>query len=182
VLGGASLGANVSLIVATAHPERVRAMVLEMPVLERAVPAAAMAFVPLLLTLHYAAPLVRLARRLLPHRSPIELLDAALAPVRLPPEVTAAVLHGILVGHVAPTVDQRRSITVPTLIIAHGGDLIHPFSDAQSLAGQLPVSQVIRAHSPIELRLRPERLSRSIEDFLDAHVTGDGGGRIDRPA
>src|SRR5271167_4422607 len=40
VLGGISLGANVSLFAATRHPARVRALVLEMPVLERAVPAA----------------------------------------------------------------------------------------------------------------------------------------------
>ena len=43
VLGGLSLGANVSLFAASRHPERVRALVLEMPVLEWAVPAAAMA-------------------------------------------------------------------------------------------------------------------------------------------
>ena len=42
VLGGISLGANVSLFAAAYHPERVLALVLEMPVLERAVPAAAM--------------------------------------------------------------------------------------------------------------------------------------------
>ena len=40
-LGGISLGANVSLYTAAHHPERVRAMVLEMPVMEWAVPAAA---------------------------------------------------------------------------------------------------------------------------------------------
>src|SRR5512144_2484370 len=33
VLGGLSLGANVSLFAASQHPERVRALVLEMPVL-----------------------------------------------------------------------------------------------------------------------------------------------------
>jgi pimeloyl-ACP methyl ester carboxylesterase len=182
VLGGASLGANVSLMVATTHPELVRAMVLEMPVLERAVPAAAMAFVPLLLAMHYAAPVVRLARRLLPHRSSVALVDTALAPVRLPPEVTAAILHGILVGHVAPTIDQRRRIEVPTLLIAHRGDLIHPFSDARNLARQLPAAELVRARNAIELRLRPERLSSCIERFLDAHFAVGSGQVIDRPA
>ena len=46
VLGGISLGANVSLFAATRYPERAQALVLEMPVLERAVPAAALVFVP----------------------------------------------------------------------------------------------------------------------------------------
>ena len=41
VLGGISLGANVSLFTAARHPDRVRALVLEMPVLERAVPVSA---------------------------------------------------------------------------------------------------------------------------------------------
>ena len=36
VLGGISLGANVSLFAATRYPERTRALILEMPVLERA--------------------------------------------------------------------------------------------------------------------------------------------------
>src|SRR6476620_11828959 len=56
VLGGMSLGSNVSLFAATQQPDRVRALVLEMPVLERAVPPAAMFFAPLLLLVHYGEP------------------------------------------------------------------------------------------------------------------------------
>ena len=52
-LGGLSLGANVSLFTAVEHPTRVRGLVLEMPVMEWAVPSAAMAFVPMLLAAHY---------------------------------------------------------------------------------------------------------------------------------
>ena len=55
VLGGLSLGANVSLLAATRSPSRVRGLVLEMPVLERAAPAVALTFVPFLLGLHYRA-------------------------------------------------------------------------------------------------------------------------------
>ena len=40
------------------RPERVRALVLEMPVLEWAVPSAAMTFVPILLAAHYGRPLM----------------------------------------------------------------------------------------------------------------------------
>ena len=46
VLGGMSLGANVSLFAASREPDRVRGLLLEMPVLERAVPTAAMLFAP----------------------------------------------------------------------------------------------------------------------------------------
>ncbi|MBK7321562.1 MAG: alpha/beta hydrolase [Candidatus Microthrix sp.] len=49
VLGGLSLGANVSLFAAVEHPERVQGLVLEMPVLEWAVP-----FSPLCLRAHVA--------------------------------------------------------------------------------------------------------------------------------
>ena len=61
MVGGVSLGANVSLLVAAQAPERVQAMVLEMPVLEWAVPAAAITFVPMLFAVHFARPLVRQA-------------------------------------------------------------------------------------------------------------------------
>ena len=59
VIGGVSLGANVSLLVTALAPERVEGLVLEMPVLEWAVPAAAITFVPMLLAVHFARPLVR---------------------------------------------------------------------------------------------------------------------------
>ena len=49
VLGGVSMGTNVSLMATVAAPERVRGLILEMPVLEWAAPAAALVFLPLLL-------------------------------------------------------------------------------------------------------------------------------------
>src|SRR5215218_9132234 len=47
VVGGTSLGANVTLEVASAAPERLRGMVVEMPVLDNALLACAVAFTPL---------------------------------------------------------------------------------------------------------------------------------------
>ena len=44
VIGGLSLGANVSYEVALRHPERVRALVLEMPVFARGVPVGRVFF------------------------------------------------------------------------------------------------------------------------------------------
>jgi pimeloyl-ACP methyl ester carboxylesterase len=63
VLGGVSLGTNVSLLATVQAPERVRGLVLEMPVLEWAAPAAALVFAPLLLEVHYARAVLRLASR-----------------------------------------------------------------------------------------------------------------------
>jgi pimeloyl-ACP methyl ester carboxylesterase len=47
VLGGTSLGANVSLEAAVFAPERVQGLLIEMPVLDNAVEAGILAFAPL---------------------------------------------------------------------------------------------------------------------------------------
>ncbi len=83
------------------------------------------------------------------------------------PEAIGAVLHGILVGPVAPEIEERRAITAPTLIIGHANDLIHPFSDAENLAQQVPNARLVQARSMFELRFAPERLTREIARFLD---------------
>ena len=169
VLGGLSLGANVSLLAATTNPERVRGLVLEMPVLERAAPAVALTFVPLLLALHYAnlpARLLTGAMRHLP-RTHFGPLDSVLDAASLEPDLMAAILHGVLLGPVTPTYEQRVAIDAPTLVLAHRNDFIHPFSDARALVGQIPWSQLVPARSPLELRLRPHRLTGEIATFLD---------------
>ncbi len=169
IIGGVSLGANVSLHMAVRAPERVTALVLEMPVLEWAVPAAAMLFTPLVVGLHYARPLFAglsvLAKRF--PRTPIAALNSAVRGFSAPPEVLAAILHGVLVGPVAPSGRERSQIKAPAIVIAHRRDLIHPFSDAENLVGQLPDAELVAAHSSAELRLRPDRLTDEIAAFLD---------------
>lgn len=167
-VGGVSLGANVTLHVAVQAPERVTALVIEMPVLEWATPAAASLFVPLLLAVSFARPIFRAATALVRRlpRTGIDPLDSVLGTFSMEPEQIAAVLHGILVGPVAPEIEERRAITVPTLIIGHERDLIHPFSDAENLAEQIPHARLVEAHSMFELRLCPERLTREITQFL----------------
>jgi len=169
VVGGMSLGANVSLFAATQQPDRVRALVIEMPVLERAVPSAALLFVPLLLLVHYAQPLLRLTSAALRRVPPTRFgsLNSFVHAASLPPDSMAALLHGVLVGPVSPTQEQRLQIVAPALVLAHSNDLLHPFNDAASLAKQLPNATLVRARSPLELRLRPGRLTDAIADFLD---------------
>ncbi len=169
VLGGISLGANASLFVAARYPERVRALVLEMPVLERAVPVAALLFAPMILLAHYGRSVMSVTSGLLAGvpRTPFGPLNSLLNAATLPPETIAAVLHGVLVGPVAPTQEQRRAIAAPTLVLAHRNDLIHPFDDAAHLVEQLPQGVLLRARSPVELRLRPQRLTQEIVTFLE---------------
>jgi len=168
VLGGISLGANVSLFAAAHHPERVQALVLEMPVLERAVPAAAMVFVPMVLAAHYGRRLLDVTSGLVRRvpRTRLGPLNSVLNALSMPPDAISAVLHGVLVGPVAPTQEQRRAIAVPTLVLAHRSDLIHPFDDAVGLVARMPDAVLVRARSPLELRLQPGRLTREIVAFL----------------
>jgi len=169
VVGGVSLGANVTLQVAVQSPDRVQGLLIEMPVLEWAVPVAALMFVPALLGVHYAAPVVRAVAATARHlpRTGIPALDSVLTTLTLEPEEAAAVLHGMLVGPITPTYEERHTITVPTLVIGHKIDFIHPFTDADHLARQLPSARLLQARSLLELRVAPERLTAEIADFLD---------------
>ena len=103
VVGGTSLGANTTLELAAVAPERLRGMVIEMPVLDNAIPACAAAFTPLLFA----------------------------------------------------------------LVIGHPRDPVHPFSDADQLAGELSNARLIDANSIVELRVRPARLTAKIAEFVD---------------
>ena len=59
VIGGTSLGANATLEAAAAAPDRVRGMLIEMPVLDNALLGCAIAFTPLLVGLTFGAPVAR---------------------------------------------------------------------------------------------------------------------------
>src|SRR4051795_7549930 len=63
VVMGTSLGANTTLEVASLAPERLRGMVVEMPVLDNALLGCAVAFTPLMLGLTFGAPVAMLLAR-----------------------------------------------------------------------------------------------------------------------
>ena len=56
---------------------------------------------------------------------------------------------------------------MPTLVIGHPRDPIHPFSDADMLVRELPDARMLHAGSLIELRTSPERLTGEIVEFAD---------------
>jgi pimeloyl-ACP methyl ester carboxylesterase len=170
VVGGTSLGANVTLEVAALAPERLRGMVIEMPVLDNALLGCAIAFAPLLVALTFGEPLMRGVQRaanLVP-RGPVPFLPRlGLDWIGQDPKPSAALLQGLFFGEVAPHRSVRKTFEAPALIIGHPRDPVHPFSDADMLAHELPNARLVNASSILELRLTPKRLTAVIGEFVD---------------
>ena len=169
VVGGTSLGANASLEAAAAAPERVQGLLLEMPVLDNALLACALAFTPLLVGLTFGAPVARAlasAASRVP-RGMSGLVDIALDAVEQDPKPSASVVQGLFFGRVAPPREVRRRMEHRALVIGHGRDPIHPFSDSDMLVREMPNARLVQASSILELRLTPERLTREIALFVD---------------
>jgi pimeloyl-ACP methyl ester carboxylesterase len=169
-LMGTSLGANAALELACRAPERLRGLVIEMPVLEGALLAGAVTFTPLLVALTFGEPALKLVARaartvprgLLPHYGNV-LLDA----VRQEPGPGASILQGLFFGRIAPVASLRRQLETPALVLGHRRDPVHPFSDAGMLASEMPNARLIEANSLVELRVSPKRLTCEIASFLD---------------
>ena len=185
VVMGTSLGANAALEVADMAPERLRGMVIEMPVLDNALLWSALAFTPLLVALTFGEPVMKLLargaravpRRLLPHYGNV-MLDV----VRQDPGPGGAVLQGLFFGRVAPHRTERHTFKTPALVLGHRRDPVHPFSDAGMLAEELPNGRLLVADSLVELRLHPERLTGEIASFVDEVWASPAPGRAKRPA
>lgn len=160
LIGGASLGAGVSLQAAIRHPERVRGLLLEMPVLEHAAVGVTLVLAPIMLGTLFGGKLVGAATKLLGKlpKPKNETITSLMNGLSHSPEAISAVLSGVLVGPVAPSIDARKKIRVPTAIISHMGDALHPFADGERLSKQIPGAEFIKAKSPLELRNKPERI------------------------
>lgn len=170
VVMGTSLGANTALEVASRAPERLRGMVVEMPVLDNALLAVAVAFTPLLVALTFGEPVMKAVQRVtraVPRRAVPDLVNVGLDTLRQDPGPSAAVLQGLFFGRTAPHRTERRTFGTPALVIGHHRDPVHPFSDAGMLAEELPNGRLLEADSIVELRLAPERLTAEIGDFID---------------
>src|SRR3954468_18723401 len=169
VVGGTSLGANITLETCVLAPERVRGAVIEMPVLDNALLGCALAFAPLLVYLTVGLPLARVvsgAVRMLP-RTPNQLLNVGRDWLAQDPKPSGAVLQGLFFGRIAPPRTERSRLETRALVIGHQRDPIHPFSDADMLVREMRHSRMIEASSILELRSKPQRLTGEIGRFLD---------------
>ncbi|MCW2765598.1 MAG: alpha/beta fold hydrolase [Nocardioides sp.] len=168
VIGGTSLGANVSLEVAVIAPERVRGLIIEMPVLDNALEAGILAFAPLMFAarfLPFTVNGLRLLTRPVPRGIVPFWAGIVLDTLDQRADSVAAVVHGLFFGRIAPSSRQRRAIQAPALVVGHPADPIHPAADAAMLAEEMPNATFVRARSILEWRLRPERLNSAAAGF-----------------
>ncbi len=176
VVGGTSLGANVSLEVGALAPERVQGLLLEMPVLDNAVEAGIIAFAPLLFMARFFPPGVRLlagTSRLVPRSLAGFWGSIVLDTLDQRPASMAAVIHGIFFGRVAPSSRLRRKIEAPALVVGHPRDPIHLAADALMVAEEMPNARHIGASSILEWRYRPDRLNQEAIAFITSAWEGD---------
>jgi pimeloyl-ACP methyl ester carboxylesterase len=181
VVGGTSLGANVSLEVAVLAPERVRGLLVEMPVLDNAVEAGILAFAPLLFVSRFlpvAVTAVRLASRAVPRGVVPFWVGIGLDTLDQRPAAMAATVHGLFFGRIAPSSKQRRAIEVPALVVGHRRDPIHPAADAEMLADELVGARFVAARSILEWRVAPERLDALAVGFVSDCYASAGGNRL----
>jgi pimeloyl-ACP methyl ester carboxylesterase len=174
VVGGTSLGANVSLEMTTRHPRAARALFIEMPVLDNALVAAGLIFLPILVALRVGKPVLR-GVAALTNRIPRSnfLVDILLDWTRRPPEASEAVLEGLFFGRTAPPREERELINLPALVIGHPSDPLHPFTDSDMLVEEMPRARLVNAESIFEWRVRPGRLDDELAAFVAEAYAGE---------
>ena len=155
VAGGTSMGAAVALRLAARHPERVRGLILARPawlfapapdnMRPFAEAAAAIRAAPLAAAkaAFAASPTGRRLAREAPdnYASLIGFFDAA------SPGILADVLDDIARDGPGVTRDEAAALAVPTLVIGHAEDLVHPLATAEALAATIPGAVLARVPS-----------------------------------
>ncbi|HET6167134.1 MAG TPA: alpha/beta hydrolase [Marmoricola sp.] len=180
VVGGTSLGANVSLEVAVLAPDRVQGLLVEMPVLDNAVEAGILAFAPLLFVarfLPFTVSGVRMLSRAVPRGVVPFWIGIGLDTLDQRPAAMAATVHGLFFGRVAPPSRLRRAIQAPALVVGHTRDPIHPFADAEMLAEELVGARFVEARNVLEWGLAPDRLDAVAIAFVEECYADPAAGR-----
>lgn len=169
VIGGLSLGANVTLAFANDSPERATGLIVEMPVLDDGLPFARPVFGALASTLSVTAPVLapitRHAARLRVPRS-IPELAAARDLLGLDPHSGAALLRGLLGDHLLLGDLDPHRLKMPALVVGHHGDRLHPLSDAEALVARLPDARLDVRHTILDYRVLTRRQAVLLKRFV----------------
>lgn len=178
VIGGISMGAAIALRLAVIRPDLVRGLIIARPAWITAKGPDNMApnggVGRLLKELPpEEAKAVFLAGdigRRLANEAPDNLASLSRFFARQPIEVTAALLCAISQDGPGVTEAEVRNLAVPTLVIGHEKDVIHPLSYAHALAEMIPAARFVQITPKVEDRARyvaDFRLSASnfLKDF-----------------
>ena len=152
VAGGISMGAAVALRLAVRHPARVRGLVLARPAwLFAPAPANMMPYAEAAAMMRAAPPAEAKARfaasptgRRLAREAPDNLASLLGFFDVARPDVLADVLADIARDGPGVSRDEAAALTVPTLVIGHDRDLVHPLAHAEALAAVIPGAELAR--------------------------------------
>ena len=111
VVLGTSLGANAALEAAALAPERLRGMVIEMPVLDGALLGCALAFTPLMVALTFGEPVMRVvqAARAARAAAAVGRSTSSSTPCARTPARAPRCSQGLFFGRIAPHRSERRT-------------------------------------------------------------------------
>jgi pimeloyl-ACP methyl ester carboxylesterase len=173
VIGGISMGAAIALRLAVGRPDLVRALVLARPAwLDRPQPPNMAPNAVVAGLLHQFTPQQALRRfeqtetaKRLAVEAPDNLVSLRSFFAREPIAVTQALLARISAD--GPGIDRGAisAISVPTLVIGHARDAIHPLAMAQKLASLIPSARLA------EITPKADDLARYRADFRTALAT-----------
>jgi len=177
-LWGGSVGGGTALVFALHHPEMVERLILRPPppIGQQASAPSAQLFGGLALLIEGLGleKAVDVALALRPWAGLKEASPELFNWIRdwllsKNPEAVVPAIRGIVLGPELP--HQRfHEIKVPTLIVAHPDDDIHPLASAEAVHRAIEGSRLVVAPSIMHYHQHPEELAALVEEFLSEKV------------
>ncbi len=170
VIGGISMGAAIAMRLVVTHPELIRALIIARPAWATdAAPENGRPNVEVGELLAQFPPEEARTRfeegataKRLAVESPDNLASLRGFFARQPTDVTSALLTRIASDGPGVTAQQLRNLTIPTLVIGHARDAIHPLAMAQDLSRLIPHAQLV------EITPKAVDKPRYVADFQSA--------------
>ena len=139
-------------------PERVKGLIVEMPMLDNALEAGIVAFVPVMFAARFAPFTVngvRMLTRPIPRGLVPFWAGIALDTMDQRADSVAADPPRLIFGRVAPSSRQRRQITAPAFIVGHPATRSTRSPTPRCSPEELVNAEFVRATSVLEWRARP---------------------------